>query len=618
MCHPDDFTNLAHIVILWHFEPTQNCKRCQIFTKEKKMSKNVMDDDLCGKDLELAKIKGDDYYDDDEVASATQTNESLDAPEVFASRETKNVFRLRVTVICILILATAGISCGVYAVTQSAEKAEFDAQLTGNSDKVLRSFEEIFKEKFGALSTLGVSFTSFASGHNLTWPFVTMNDFQQRAASARRVSNALYTQILPIISGANKEEWERYSVENKGWLDEARQYQQEIGLQETLGQQLRPLEPGTEDSTLDFSSGIGDKIYSFDLATFLPVTSTSSPDYYPIWQQSPVTDRDLVNWNLVEFFSFGPYIEVCSATGDLVIGGFDVFPPGNVSSPDAYTSWVSFLLSFAAGESVEYNGDPMTSIYLPVFDSYDDDTRSQVAVINAVINWKSYFSGILPDNGDKMVVVLANNCQGAHSYLINGPEVEYLGPGDYHDVSLDAYASSAQLEDLLDEDINGLTLNQDVCQYNLTVFPSREMYEHYNTSKFALISAGTMADSEFVLMPFPLPLFVRHSYLPDSRSLRHFLLYGGHLFALRLSGRKPSDTRHEPSAEDISNRIILVPSECDKTPYGRKQQSTRQEEVHVGEQANPIVLEQRRRRRTIKGGQTDRRFVPLHDSFIWW
>lgn len=438
-------------------------------------------------DESVQRLTGDDM----ELASASEDHTNMDStshsstnmvPEI-ASSESRNVFRARVVVIFILALVAAGISAGVFIITSRAEEAEFDAQWQGNSVKVINSFEEIFKEKFGALSTLGVSFTSYASGHNKTWPFVTMNDFQQRAASARRVSRALYTQILPIITAENKEMWEQYSVENRGWLDEAREYQQTLGLQETLGQQLRPLEPVTEDSTLDFSSGIGNKIYSFDLQTFLPVTSTHPPNYYPIWQQSPVTDRDLVNWNLVEFPSFGPFITACAATGKVVIGGFDVFPPGNISSPDAYTSWVAFLLSFDAGESVEYLGDPMTSIYLPVFDSYDEDHK-QVAVINAVINWKSYFQNILPRNVDPLVIVLANSCQGAFTYIIEGANVEYVGPGDSHSVDMEPYANFVELTDLLSEAINGLGLNQDVCQYNLTVFPSPEMYNHYNTGNW--------------------------------------------------------------------------------------------------------------------------------------
>lgn len=370
-------------------------------------------------------------HDDDEDLSeskrTTSNTEDSSEEEELASKETKAVFRLRLLVILALFLAAAGVSLGVYMITKNSEEDEFNAQVDGNSQKIINSFEEIFKEKFAALSTLGVSFTSYATGHNKTWPFVTMNDFQQRAASARRVSDALYTQILPIITEENRALWEEYSVREKGWLDEGRLYQEDIGLRQDLGLSLIPVQPATADSGLDFSSGIGNKIYSFDLATFMPVVSQSPADWYPIWQQSPITDRDLVNWNLVEFPSFGPFIDVCAQKSELVIGGIDIYPAGGIDNTDAYTSWVATLLSFAAGRAVEYKGDPMSSIYLPVFDSHHA-TRKQVAVINAVINWKKYFEGILPDAGYGMVAVLANNCQGAFTYSITGPEVTYMGP----------------------------------------------------------------------------------------------------------------------------------------------------------------------------------------------
>ena len=70
----------------------------------------------------------------------------------------------------------------------------------------------------------------------------------------------------------------------------------------------------------------------------------------------------------------------------------------------------------------------MSSIYLPVFDSYDEDTRDLIAVINAVINWKKYFEGILPYADYGMVAVLENNCQGPFTYYIQGAEVSYVGP----------------------------------------------------------------------------------------------------------------------------------------------------------------------------------------------
>jgi len=165
---------------------------------------------------------------DVDIASSSEDNTStntgscssmtnLAIPEI-ASNENRNVFRARVVVMMILAAVAAGISTGVFIITSQAEEREFDAQWQGNSMQIMNSFEEIVKEKFGALSTLAVSFTSYARGNNLTWPFVTMNDFQQRAAMARKISIALHTQITPIVSGENLDKWTSILFRTKAGL----------------------------------------------------------------------------------------------------------------------------------------------------------------------------------------------------------------------------------------------------------------------------------------------------------------------------------------------------------------------------------------------------------------
>jgi hypothetical protein len=101
------------------------------------------------------------------------------------------------------------------------------------------------------------------------------------------------------------------------------------------------------------------------------------------------------------------------------------------------TSFLAYILSFAAKKSVHYNGDPMSSVYFPVFDSFDDDSEP-VAVIVAVLNWATYFKNTLPPNSDGVVVVLENDCDGPFTYFITHAEVEYLGKGDLHNEKYDA------------------------------------------------------------------------------------------------------------------------------------------------------------------------------------
>lgn len=73
--------------------------------------------------------------------------------------------------------------------------------------------------------------TASADEANSTWPFVTLHEFHRRSASARSLSGSYFTSILPIITTDDiRKDWETYSMAQKGWLTEGRQYQAEKGL----------------------------------------------------------------------------------------------------------------------------------------------------------------------------------------------------------------------------------------------------------------------------------------------------------------------------------------------------------------------------------------------------
>lgn len=120
-------------------------------------------------------------------------------------------------------------------------------------------------EKIGTITALGVAITSLAKQTNSTWPFVTINDFQQRVESTRRLSGAIHIQLLPIVEGDNVEKWIPYAQENKQWLDEGRQYQAKLGVPEVLN-------PTTEATILP---------YIYDLHVRGPVAVNGKGPYLP-------------------------------------------------------------------------------------------------------------------------------------------------------------------------------------------------------------------------------------------------------------------------------------------------------------------------------------------------
>jgi hypothetical protein len=84
----------------------------------------------------------------------------------------------------------------------------------------------------------------------------------------------------------------------------------------------------------------------------------------------------------------------------------------------------------------EYLDDPVTAFTYPVFDSFGDD-RQLAGVLATNINWKLFFTKILPHSASGIVCILKNSYNQTLAYRIDGPNVTYLGDEDLHDTRYD-------------------------------------------------------------------------------------------------------------------------------------------------------------------------------------
>ena len=105
----------------------------------------------------------------------------------------------------------------------------------GSAATVIASFQSILDEKIAAIAAFGVTMTATAVTNNSTWPFVTIDQFQQRSASTLSLSGCLFLELAPVVTDENRLAWEEYSIDNIGWLSEGRKYQAEKGLGSTVG-----------------------------------------------------------------------------------------------------------------------------------------------------------------------------------------------------------------------------------------------------------------------------------------------------------------------------------------------------------------------------------------------
>jgi hypothetical protein len=111
----------------------------------------------------------------------------------------------------------------------------FGVSFLGSAATIIASFEGIFEEKIAAVAAFGVTITATAMANNSTWPFVTIDQFQQRSASTISLSGCLFLEIAPIVTDENRLAWLEYSLANTGWLTEGREYQAEKGLGSSVG-----------------------------------------------------------------------------------------------------------------------------------------------------------------------------------------------------------------------------------------------------------------------------------------------------------------------------------------------------------------------------------------------
>ena len=320
-------------------------------------------------------------------------------------------------------------------------------------------------------------------------------------------------ELAPIVTDKNRLAWEEYSAANTWWLTEGRAYQADKGLGSMVGgdpyinkQIVTTDKSGTaviaeppvriwkndEVNVVNFAK----KSLPQNLPSSVPFWHPQPGPYFPIWQSSPVlpTPLDIVNYNLGTLPIFGQFVSVAASTGQIVLGGIHTAPPGNISHPDSLTMVFAHIFSFHAGKQVNYTGEPISIVFVPVVDSFSDD-RETVAILVANLRWAGYFENILTDSTQPVRVVLSNTCQDTFTYEIRGSQAIFVGKGnlanlEYEDVSISVDLDESEI--IIEPNTIALTLNQDVCKYTLRIYPTQEGDDYHNNF-FPLMITLTVA-----------------------------------------------------------------------------------------------------------------------------
>jgi hypothetical protein len=476
-----------------------------------------------------------------ETSVSSYKEGSKEPNETLAGKETTLVFRLRVLVILALLSASIAVSAVVYKITSDGEQDEFESQFSGGASKILSSFEDIVKEKIAAVGSLAVAATIYTANNNITWPFVALDSFPERAAVAKSLSDAIFIGMYPVVYDENRVAWEEFAQDHfYEMCSESITYQSKVGIS-PFGESVNPLLQTQEELDAayfrnqdsrglaaqdeveglpqpDFSSGLSSHIYWSSNQGINSYDPGPGP-YFPIWQNSPFFSSHWLNLNLNTAYeeSHRGLIDKSFELQKIVIGGFNSAPAGDIyaDTGNYLTNLIATWLSFAAGEPVAYLGDPISNVYVPVFDSLGTE-RNPVGIVNAVIHWISFFEDVLPDNVQGMNLVLDSPCTEPYTYLVDGPKVYPVGSGDLHDPKFEYLEQSASMADfsaVADGSQLGLELEKEDCPYSIRVYPSQAFYDEYNTNAPIIITLSVA-----IIFIFTVLMFIVYDRLVERRN----------------------------------------------------------------------------------------------------
>jgi hypothetical protein len=180
----------------------------------------VLPDD---EDLESSSGNGSDSCAEDantKRAELGKAEAGFDKKEGIAKNETKTVFRLKLTVILVLIVAAVLAAVLIYRYTAGTEESQFKDQFANDASKVLAAAGSSLDRTLGALDSLAVTLVSSARALNQSWPFVTLPDFAVRASKILPLSDAVYISVNPLVTTKTRKDWEAYSLQNNYWVNE--------------------------------------------------------------------------------------------------------------------------------------------------------------------------------------------------------------------------------------------------------------------------------------------------------------------------------------------------------------------------------------------------------------
>mmetsp|Transcript_12927 Transcript_12927/g.30656 ORF Transcript_12927/g.30656 Transcript_12927/m.30656 type:complete len:1240 (-) Transcript_12927:54-3773(-) len=326
-------------------------------------------------------------------------------------RESRWVRMSKYGVLIFLAVTCAGCATGMYFLTKASEDANFTEEFDDYANELIAMSHQEANNVFDAISSFGVTLTSYAMDTQKDFPFVTIPHFEHRGQNLRSITGATFLSWNLLVDSQYVSAWNNYTLQQEGWVQDGLDAQaKRDGTPHLLAKGIAPV-IFRYDSSQDLES---------DLKVRVPDTSNATK--LVTWQVSPVPqDPSMVNQNLFSTL-FGDSID---NVGAQVLSKF--ITDSSYQRLDEQTT----------------KARPQSYLAQPVYNDFQDvgasDSSSIVGYLVALLPWDNFFRNIIPDGVHTLDVVLSNDCGDVSTLQVRGPDVTVISDTeDVHDSQFDS------------------------------------------------------------------------------------------------------------------------------------------------------------------------------------
>eukprot|EP00980_Cylindrotheca_fusiformis_P002910 scaffold675_cov103-Cylindrotheca_fusiformis.AAC.21 len=444
----------------------------------------------------------------------TNERETYQPPEV-AKREEANIFRARILVVLIIVLAASAVGASTFLLVKDQEKtnfenqvretsyvlqpfvfplkilsslllASYDDQFAGYASEILTLSRQKADQLFSALDAFSISIASQAATENAlrntSWPFYSIPDWSAKAKGLARLTGMADPDVVvsPIVQIEEREQFNKFAAKAvPKW------YQESVEIEKTNIS-------ATEfwQRTIPFLHFFDTEINYYDAEnTFEPLPPPATGESIPFFHIYPLRLQ-----------KGSPLLPTLFDT---------VYVPGAATLVNVSRYTGKPAIGFTAVDIATNAATPASQIIQPIHDTANSDAedRQVVAFTGIRLRWLDYFKNVLTAGEFGVIVVLQSACptnnifaasygnadSSVVTYRIDGENAEYLGDSDLHNPKYDGMEITDVFVDL---DIDESELPEGTCIPTMTlhVYPSEDLEESFQTSK-AMEYTGVVAAS---------------------------------------------------------------------------------------------------------------------------